>query len=98
MSSRALAETEKPSRMILEGLRYLFNKEEILWGEIDDVLQNLKSEEVRLYIQSLRYGSEPETALKESFIAGKSILFKHLFGDAAPEVARAFVGRCWAWA
>lgn len=87
MSSRVLAEAERASlNLILEDLRYLFDKEEILQDEIDDVLQNLKSEEVKTYIQNLRYGSKPETALRESFIAGKSILLKYLFGEAAPEV------------
>ena len=87
MSSKVLAEAEKASlNLILEDLHYLFDREEILQDEIDDVLKNLKSEEVKLYIQSLRYGSKPETALRESFIAGKSVLLKYLFGEAAPEV------------
>lgn len=87
MSSRALVEAEKASlNLILEDLRYLFDKQEILQDEIDGVLKNLKSEEVKSYIQNLRYGSKPETALRESFIAGKSILLKYLFGEAAPEV------------
>ena len=87
MSGKALAETEKASLdLILEDLRCLFDKEEITRDEIDNVLQNLKSEEVRSYLQNLRFGSKPETALRESFIAGKSILLKYLFGEAVPEV------------
>jgi Alw26I/Eco31I/Esp3I family type II restriction m6 adenine DNA methyltransferase len=87
MSSKALAETERASlNLILEDLRYLFDKEEIQQDEIDNVLQTLKSEEVKSYIQNLRYGSKPETALRESFIAGKSILLKYLFGEGIPEV------------
>jgi len=87
MSSKALDEAERASlNLILEDLRYLFDKQEILQDEIDDVLQKLRSEEVKSYIQNLRYGSKPETALRESFIAGKSILLKYLFGEAAPEV------------
>lgn len=87
MSSKALGEAEKASlNLILEDLRYLFDKEEILQDEIDGVLKNLKSEEVKSYVQNLRYGSKPETALRESFIAGKSVLLKYLFGEAAPEV------------
>lgn len=87
MSSKALAEAERASlNMILEDFRYLFDKQEILQDEIDDVWQNLKSGEVKSYIQSLRYGSKPEAALRESFIAGKSILLKYLFGEAIPEV------------
>jgi len=87
MSSKVLSETERDSlNLILEDLRYLFGKEEILQDEIEGVLQSLKSDEVKSYIQSLRYGSKPETALRESFIAGKSILLKFLFGEVIPEV------------
>jgi len=87
MSSKVLAEAERASLdLILEDLRYLFGKDEILPQEVDDVLQSLKSEEVRSYIRNLRIGSKPETALRESFIAGKSILLKYLFGEASPEV------------
>lgn len=87
MSTKPLVETERQElNLILEDLRYLFDKDRIPRDEIDDVLQTLKSEEVKSYIQSLRYGSKPETALRESFIAGKSILLKYLFGEAIPEV------------
>jgi len=87
MSSKVLSDAERDSlNLILEDLRYLFSKEEILQDEIEGVLQTLKSDEVKSYIQSLRYGSKPETALRESFIAGKSILLKFLFGEAVPEV------------
>lgn len=87
MNGKTLAETEKASlNLILEDLRYLFDKEEIRQEEVDDVLYNLKSDEVKSYVQSLRFGSKPETALRESFIAGKSVLLKYLFGEALPEV------------
>ena len=87
MSSKALAEAERASlNLILEDLHYLFDKDEVLQDEIEHVLQTLKSEEVKSYIQNLRYGSKPETALRESFIAGKSILLKYLFGEGIPEV------------
>lgn len=87
MSSKVLTENERASlNLILEDLRYLISKEEIQQVEIDNVLQALKSEEVKSYIQNLRFGSKPETALRESFIAGKSILLKYLFGEAIPEV------------
>jgi len=87
MSGKALADAERVAlNLILEDLRYLFNKEEIRQEELDDVLQILKSDEVKSYIQSLRFGSKPETALRESFIAGKSVLLKYLFGEALPEV------------
>jgi len=87
VSAKALADAEKASlNLILEDLHYLFDKDEILQDEIDGVLQTLKSDEVKSYIQNLRYGSKPETALRESFIAGKSVLLKYLFGEGIPEV------------
>jgi len=87
MSSKALADNERVAlELILEDLRYLFDREEIRQEEVDDVLRGLKSDEVKSYIQSLRFGSKPETALRESFIAGKSVLLKYLFGEALPEV------------
>jgi type I restriction-modification system DNA methylase subunit len=87
MSSRALTSAEKASwESLLEDFRLLFSKEEIKQEEIDDVLRSLKSHEAKSYIENLRYGSKPETALRESFIAGKSILLKYLFGEAIPEV------------
>ena len=87
MSSKVLSDVERDFlNLILEDLHYLFSKEEILQDEIEGVLQSLKSDEVKSYIQSLRYGSKPETALRESFIAGKSILLKFLFGEVVPEV------------
>jgi len=87
MSNKALTDAERASlNLILEDLRYLFDKEEVTRDEIDNVLQNLKSDEVKSYLQNLRFGSKPETALRESFIAGKSVLLKYLFGEAVPEV------------
>jgi len=87
VSVKTLADAEKASlNLILEDLRYLFEKDEILQDEIDGVLQTLNSEEVKSYIQNLRYGSKPESALRESFIAGKSVLLKYLFGEGIPEV------------
>lgn len=74
MCGKTLDETETNSlNLILEDLRYLLHKDEIPQDEIDEVLQTLKSEEVKSYIQNLRYGSKPETALREAFIAGRSI-------------------------
>jgi type I restriction-modification system DNA methylase subunit len=86
MSSKVLTDTERVAlNLILEDLRLLFSKEEIKQEEVDDIFNKLKSDEVKSYIQSLRSGSKPETALRESFIAGKSILLKYLFGEAIPE-------------
>jgi glutamine amidotransferase len=41
---------------------------------------------MKSYIRNLRYGSKPETARRESFIAGKSVLLKYLFGEAFPKI------------
>ena len=87
MSSRVLSEDEKRAlNLIFEDLRYLFDKDEILGDEVEDLLRSLKSEEVKSYIENLMAYSKPETALRESFMAGKSLLLKYLFGTAAPEV------------
>ncbi|MEM3398965.1 MAG: N-6 DNA methylase [Nitrososphaeria archaeon] len=87
MCGKTLDETETNSlNLILEDLRYLLHKDEIPQDEIDEVLQTLKSEEVKSYIQNLRYGSKPETALREAFIAGRSIFLKYLFSEGIPEV------------
>jgi hypothetical protein len=87
VSSKALTETERASLdLILEDFRFLFDKEEIKQDKVDEVLYNLKSNEVKSYIRSLRFGSKPEAALRESFIAGKSVLLKYLFGEALPEI------------
>jgi hypothetical protein len=47
MSDKALSETERASlSLIFDDFRYLFEKEEILQNEVDEVLYNLKSDEV----------------------------------------------------
>ena len=71
---------------IIEDLRIIFAKEEILPDELDDILRGLRSEEVKSYLRNLALGSKPETALREAFFAGKSPLTKYLFGTAVPEV------------
>ncbi|MHA1381295.1 MAG: Eco57I restriction-modification methylase domain-containing protein [Candidatus Helarchaeota archaeon] len=87
MSSKILTDDERiVLNLLLDDLRYLFKKDIITQDEIKDILNNLKSDEVKSYITNLSFGSKPETALREAFVAGKSILIKFLFGDASPEV------------
>ena len=87
MSYRNLSEDEKELfDLIIEDLRFLFSVNEILPQDIPDVLSKLKSEEVKAYVNSLSQGAKPETALREAFFAGKSLLSKYLGGESTPEV------------
>lgn len=79
-------EEQKVLSDILEDLRYLFSLDEILPDHIDDVIDKLKSEDVRTYIDYLRKDSKPEVALRESFLAGRAVLTKYLFGHIVPEI------------
>jgi hypothetical protein len=82
-----LSESDKTSlRLILDDLERIFSIQEIPIEQIDSLVSELKSKEARDYLRSLRDRSKPETALRESFFAGNSILSKYLFGDKAPEV------------
>lgn len=72
--------------LIIEDLHCLFNIQEILPENIPDILSKLKSDEVKAYIDSLSKGSKPETALREAFFAGRSLLSKYLGGETTPEV------------
>ena len=87
MSSKDLTSEERATlNAIIEDLRLIFNKKEILPDELEDILQRLQSEEVKSYLVNLAQGSKPETALREAFFAGKSILGKYICGEAIPEV------------
>ena len=87
MSNKVLTENEKAAlRLILDDLQVLSSITEIASGELDDFTQRLKSMEAKSYTDSLRQGAKPETALRESFFAGKSIISKYFFGEISPEV------------
>lgn len=80
-----LTDEEKPIlRSIFHDLQLLFEKNEIRSDEIDGVLQHLQSEEAKSYINSLKE-AKPESALSDSFFAGRSILKKYIFETATPE-------------
>lgn len=79
-------EEKKILEYMIEDLRYLLTLEEILPDEVDDVLDKLKSEEAKAYLDFLRKGSKPEVALREAFLAGRAVLTKYLFGHIVPEI------------
>ena len=74
-------------RRIVEDLEYLSRFEEVGAEEFDSLLNGLKSEEVKRYINYLLMGSKPESALREALFAGDSVLFKYLRGTSGFEVA-----------
>lgn len=73
---------------IIEDLNYIFTFDEINVADINNVINKLKSREVKSYLQNLCIGSKPETALREALFAGGSILGRYLYGYAIapPEV------------
>jgi len=82
-----LSEEERKSLdLILGDLRLLIGKDRISVSEIGDLLQKLKSEEAKHYIENLSIGSQPEPALRDSFLARNSPLAKYLFRELSPEV------------
>jgi type I restriction-modification system DNA methylase subunit len=74
-------------RRIVEDIEYLSRFEEVGAEEFDSLLNGLKSEEVKRYINYLLMGSKPESALREALFAGDSVLFKYLCGTSGFEVA-----------
>lgn len=87
MSYRDLTQ-EESSRfdLMIEDLRTIFEYDEIPAEDIPDILSELKSDEVRAYIDHLSKGSKPESALREAFFAGRSLLSKFFGGTPTPEV------------
>jgi len=73
---------------LIEDLNYIFTFDEIDVADANDVINKLRSEEVKSYLQNLCIGSKPESALREALFAGSSILGKYLYGYAVapPEV------------
>ena len=55
-------------------------------SKVDELCNELKTEEMVKYLQSLRKGSKPESALRESFFAGKPIL-RDMLGELIPEAS-----------
>ena len=72
--------------LILSDLNAIFQKDKIEIDEIDAVVEQLASDEVKTYITNLRRGSKPEAALREAFFAGKSRIGHYLADDWSPEI------------
>lgn len=85
MAHRLKPDDKEALDLILKDLELLFSNE-ILENNIDMVVEQLKSDEVRAYVNHLRNGSKPEVALREAFFAGKSLLLKYLAVETSPEV------------
>jgi len=87
LSFKELSNGEKKNlQIIFNDLKKLFDKEEIPASELDEFLGNLQSSEVKLYITSLRQGAKPESALREAFFAGQSLLSRYFASEMSPEV------------
>jgi len=87
MSYRDLSDEEKQEfKLMIGDLHTIFDFDEIPAEDIPDVISKLKSNEVKTYIEGLSQGSKPESALREAFFAGRSLLSKFFGGTATPEV------------
>lgn len=87
MSFKDLSNDERQNlQLIFEDLKKLFAKEDIPVSEIDDFVSTLQSSEVKSYITNLRKGAKPETALREAFFAGQSILSRYMSTEMNPEI------------
>jgi len=74
-------------RRIIEDLEYLSHFDEIEAEEVDSILDKLRTEEFKRYLNYLLMGSKPETALREALLAGDSILIRYLCGMGSFEIA-----------
>ena len=72
--------------LMKKDLEKIFSYDEIPAEDIPDLLSELESEEVIDYIDSLSKGSKPESALREAFFAGRSLISKFFGGTSTPEV------------
>ncbi len=87
MSNLNLNEEEKIRfKVMIEDLEKIFCYDEILAKDIPNLVSELESEEVIDYIVHLSNGSKPESALREAFFAGRSLISKFLGGTSTPEV------------
>lgn len=76
----SLSDREGPHlEEVIEDLRIIFEKEEISLSEIDELEEELQSEEVYRYLLDLRDGSAPESALREELMAGAQSVLANLF-------------------
>jgi len=73
---------------IIDDLKFLFEKKEILAKDFNNFLKKLRSKEVKNYLESLSIGSKPEQALRESFFTFNAKFAQYLFHDVFPEVSQ----------
>ena len=69
---------------IVSDLRVIFDRDSIECDELRDL--ELDSSLVLEYLEDLRYGSEPEPALKDKLVTGASVLARAIFGRMSPEI------------
>lgn len=87
MSDRFNKQEKAHLQAVIRDLHRIFEVEKCSPEEIDSLTKSLETDEVKDYLLSLRDGSSPEAALRESLLAGQSILSKYLFVGKSPEVA-----------
>ncbi|RLF69530.1 MAG: hypothetical protein DRN40_06490, partial [Thermoplasmata archaeon] len=72
--------------VVLEDLKTLFKKDEILGKDFDNSLKQIKTSVVRDYLIALKDHTKPEDALKYYFFSKDSVFVKFLFKKLHPEV------------
>ncbi len=86
MFEKFTSEEKEDFNNIISDLKIIFNKKIIEQDEFNDVLENLKSKDVKSYLEGLKIGSKPESVLRESFFSGSSVFNKYLGSALSPEV------------
>lgn len=87
MSLKELSGAERDQLTVLiSDLKKLFEKNEIDVSETDELISELGSSEAKSFIKNLLSGTKPETALREAFFAGQSLLSRYLASEMIPEV------------
>jgi len=72
--------------VVLEDLKTLFKKDEILGKDFDNFLKQVKTSVVKDYLTALKDHTKPEDALKYYFFSKDSVFVKFLFKKLHPEV------------
>ncbi|GAH73911.1 unnamed protein product, partial [marine sediment metagenome] len=73
---------------ILSDLKVILQRTEIPAKEFNDFSKELKSKEVKNYIEALSKGSKAEQALREVFFTNNSKFAQFLFKNVFPEVSQ----------
>ena len=72
--------------VVLDDLKILFKKDEILGKDFDNFLKLVKTSVVKDYLTALKDHTKPEDALKYYFFSKDSVFVKFLFKKLHPEV------------